>query len=181
MYHIKRDKRSEASARLICAGLLDCLREMDFDEISISELQRRSGVSRSTFYRNFDRIEDVLSLLCDQGFQSCFQDRAEDTPVHLAVFRYWYRTGFLLEAIIRAGRTDLFLDSFRRCLEENSSLARFFPEDGLDYFVSTVSYVMVGTLVTWVRRGRKESEQQLMAALASAFSAVNAFGILSTA
>lgn len=60
MYHIKEDKRSLRSAQLIYQGLLDCLEEKEFQQISISDIQRKSFVSRSTFYRLFDTLNDVL-------------------------------------------------------------------------------------------------------------------------
>ena len=64
MYHIKNDKRARASTELICAGLLACMKEKPFARITITDVQRASTVSRSTFYRNFDCLEDVLALLC---------------------------------------------------------------------------------------------------------------------
>lgn len=72
MYHIKEDKRAKASVELICDGLKRCLKEKSFESVTISDIQRVSGVSRSTFYRNFDRIEDVLALMCDRVFEEAF-------------------------------------------------------------------------------------------------------------
>ena len=74
MYHIKNDKRARASTELICAGLLACMKEKPFARITITDVQRASTVSRSTFYRNFDCLEDVLALLCDRGFQAVFSE-----------------------------------------------------------------------------------------------------------
>lgn len=72
MYHIKQDKRAKASVELICKGLIDCLSKKNFADITISDIQRSSTVSRSTFYRNFDCLEDVLSLICDRVFEDAF-------------------------------------------------------------------------------------------------------------
>ena len=74
MYHIKNDKRAQASSELICAGLLACMKEKPFARITITDVQHASTVSRSTFYRNFDCLEDVLALLCDRGFQAVFSE-----------------------------------------------------------------------------------------------------------
>ena len=74
MYHIKNDKRAQASSELICAGLLACMKEKPFARITITDVQHASTVSRSTFYRNFDCLEDVLALLCDRGFQAVFTE-----------------------------------------------------------------------------------------------------------
>ena len=59
MYHIKADKRAEKSVELICTGLLDCLEQKEFSQISISDIQRTSTVSRSTFYRNYRNLTQL--------------------------------------------------------------------------------------------------------------------------
>lgn len=45
MYHIKEDKRAKASVELICDGLKRCLKEKSFESVTISDIQRVSGVS----------------------------------------------------------------------------------------------------------------------------------------
>lgn len=89
MYHIKEDKRAKASVELICDGLKRCLKEKSFESVTISDIQRVSGVSRSTFYRNFDRIEDVLALMCDRVFVEAFL--SDYANISEAVFRTWFR------------------------------------------------------------------------------------------
>ena len=85
MYHIKEDKRAQASVELICGGLRRCLKEKSFESVTISDIQRVSGVSRSTFYRNFDRMEDVLALMCDRVFEEAFA--SDYSNISEAVFR----------------------------------------------------------------------------------------------
>lgn len=85
MYHIKEDKRAQASVELICDGLKRCLKEKSFESVTISDIQRVSGVSRSTFYRNFDRMEDVLALMCDRVFEEAFA--SDYSNISEAVFR----------------------------------------------------------------------------------------------
>ncbi len=85
MYHIKEDKRAKASVELICDGLKRCLKEKSFESVTISDIQRVSGVSRSTFYRNFDRMEDVLALMCDRVFEEAFA--SDYSNISEAVFR----------------------------------------------------------------------------------------------
>ena len=68
MYHISKDKRALQSSELIYNGLLECIKKKPFDQISVSDLQKASGVARSTFYRAFDNISDVLYWKCDTCF-----------------------------------------------------------------------------------------------------------------
>ena len=119
MYHIKNDKRAQTSAELICAGLLACMREKPFARITITDVQRASTVSRSTFYRNFDGLEDVLALLCDRGFQTVFAaynalPAAQRGSLPKAVFHYWFHNSAVLEALVQIHRTDILFDSLRR-------------------------------------------------------------------
>lgn len=57
------DKRKEANLHVktsIINALIDLMKEKSFDAISVSEITARAGVSRVSYYRNFDSKEDIL-------------------------------------------------------------------------------------------------------------------------
>lgn len=166
MYHIKEDKRAKASVELICDGLKRCLKEKSFESVTISDIQRVSGVSRSTFYRNFDRIEDVLALMCDRVFEE-------------AVFRTWFRHQELIETIVGIDRGDMLYASLRRC---TSRMRSGLPESGdaalLDYLASIIASSMMGIMITWVERGKKESEEELKGMILQSFKAMKFIGLM---
>jgi len=170
MYHIKADKRSRTSAGLICQAVLELLAENPGRQISISDIQRCSTVSRSTFYRCFDSVEDVLALLCDRGFHAALKDRQWEGSIPERVFHYWYNNSTVLEALVYSGRTDILVGSLRRCIPTMPLGNRA----KIDYLTAMICYSMAGILVTWVERGKKESEQELLAAVKSSFSTLNA-------
>ncbi|MBO5556641.1 MAG: TetR/AcrR family transcriptional regulator C-terminal domain-containing protein [Oscillospiraceae bacterium] len=176
MYHIKNDRRAWASARLICEALLHCLQTKPFHEITVSELQRVSSVSRSTFYRHFDSQSDVLALLCDLAFREIIHEFRQGTPIHIALFHYWYEHSLLLGALIQSGQSDAFIRSFRRSLKV-ASLPAVADLEGadLDYFLSTVACILLGILSAWIRRGRKETEEELLEELRTTFRTIHAF------
>lgn len=184
MYHIKRDKRALASVELICEGLLRLMQARPFEKITISALQEESSVSRSTFYRNFDCLEDVLELLCDRGFQEIF-DRYNAQPpeargrISKAVFHYWCEHSSILEALVAIHRTDILFSSLRRCTAQLESL-QFLAADPAqyDYFVSMITSVMIGILVTWTEHGKAESEDAVLGIMKEAFAATALLGIV---
>ena len=49
MYHIKDDKRCEKSTELIISSVMELTKEKTLNEITISDVQERSTVSRATF------------------------------------------------------------------------------------------------------------------------------------
>lgn len=178
MYHIKRDKRAKTSVELICNGLNKCLAEKPYHEISISDVQRASTVSRSTFYRNFDCLDDVLALICDCGFREAFSD-IEKSDMRTAVFKYWFHHSELLEALVVSHRTDILFDSFRRTASELDALKPFQKDPAAyDYFISMLSSSISGILVTWVEHGRRESEKELMQKIKKCFKAMIVLGIV---
>ena len=176
MYHIKQDKRAQASVELICEGLKQCLKEKSFENISISDIQRVSGVSRSTFYRNFDRIEDVLALMCDSVFQEAFG--AGYANISEAVFRTWFRHADMIETVVSIGRGDMLYESLRRCSDHLRPGIPGLRDAALfDYLVSIISSSMMGIMITWVERGCRESEEELNNMLLQSFKAMKFIGL----
>ena len=66
MYHISDDPRAQASVKRICEALIDHTKAKPLSEITVSDLSRNFGISRTTFYRLFDNTVDVLEYACDQ-------------------------------------------------------------------------------------------------------------------
>ena len=176
MYHIKEDKRAKASVELICDGLKRCLKEKSFESVTISDIQRVSGVSRSTFYRNFDRIEDVLALMCDRVFEEAFL--SDYANISEAVFRTWFRHQELIETIVGIDRGDMLYASLRRC---TSRMRSGLPESGdaalLDYLASIIASSM-SIMITWVERGKNESEEELKGMILQSFKAMKFIGLM---
>ena len=71
-YRPYQSKRNEAAQRAIGNALLQLLDEKTLNEISIKELCERARVSRPTFYRHFDAIDDVLGLFARDIFEHLF-------------------------------------------------------------------------------------------------------------
>lgn len=65
MFHIKNDKRSQSSAQAIYQGLISLSKQRPFNSITVSAICEESKVSRATFYRNFDIIEDIFMWRID--------------------------------------------------------------------------------------------------------------------
>lgn len=172
MYHIKNDKRAERSALLICNALFSLMDKKSYEEITISDIQQYTGVSRSTFYRNFDTMDDVLRLKCDLVFEDIFSRRTL-LPLCVVCFEYWYDNNLVMEKIMRTGHINFITLALKERVEKDSSLARKFSSDAdLEYFSSMLSYAMVGFLATWIERGKKESKAQMLRHVVKALRAL---------
>ena len=122
MYHIKEDKRSIRSSEMLYEGLAKLMREKDFSDITVTDLVEAANVGRTTFYRNFDLIEDILWMKNDQVFEELVRYNQEyrktydgESPPHILkpLLRYFYLNSEIIELLILANRMDIFQKSFR--------------------------------------------------------------------
>lgn len=171
MYHIKKDRRSLTSAEMLYDALTACLREKPFAEISITEVTARAMVGRSTFYRNFDDLTDILRWKCSGQLKQVMLRYREETsilkrPLDLLeyVLDYWFEHSQALESLSTIGRADIIYD----CIQEGAALVResvieqlHFTQAEYDYFLAASSGIVGGILLTWLKNGRKESAHEL--------------------
>ena len=80
MYHIRNDKRCLQSAAAIAEALEHLMLRKPFTEITVSDIQRSAGIGRSTFYRHFDTINDVVEYSVDESFKELVKDFNELDP-----------------------------------------------------------------------------------------------------
>lgn len=100
-------------------ALLEMLRETPLSAITISELTKRAGVSRMTFYRNYTSTEDILIKRLREIMEKYWyeddadleKDRYYDVKYLEHCFRYFYENKFFLESLIAAGYGDLFVEA----------------------------------------------------------------------
>lgn len=172
MYHIKKDLRSVKSAELLYRGLIYCMEKKEFDKISISDISLESSVSRATYYRNFDNIIDILHWKCDQQFNKVLTDFVSKTPQIDAkaqlvehIFYYWLKNIEIIEVLLKIGRVDIIFVCF---VENADILANYLNKQvemqnfPYDYFISIRAGIFVGTLKTWIDKGKKESVSEII-------------------
>lgn len=169
MYHIKSDKRSQSSAQLICDAMLRCLEEKPFKEISIVDLQKESTVGRSTFYRLFDRTEDVLQYIYEQKIQAMYDNYhalpEEGRPsFSLYILQNFYAYSPILETMIEANLTHLIVDTHNKYIPLYMKM--YFQEEPLstvsfDYVSALFSTMVVGIISVWIMHNKKETPEEL--------------------
>jgi len=67
MYSRCISEKSAAQQRQFEAALLELMKDRLFEDISISELCRRTGLSRKTFYRLYEAKADVVYAMIDHA------------------------------------------------------------------------------------------------------------------
>lgn len=152
-------------------ALIYLMSQMPFDKITISELVRRSGVSRTAFYRNYSSKEEILNELCT-SFLDMIKESL-DNP-HFAECPYdWYYNFFqtirenassfrlLLQA--QVVNTPVFRTfSISRELDRSTETAGHYQYLAWEGALSTIA-------VHWFQDGMKESIEFMSAFCADLF------------
>lgn len=98
-------------------ALLRLMGDKTFSSISVSDITSEANVSRMSFYRNYNAIEDILTEHLDEVVEeySAKEPDTESKTVFyekkymLRCFRFFYLHREFIDALITAGMGDLFL------------------------------------------------------------------------
>lgn len=169
MYHITDDKRAFKSAELIYNGLLRCLDTKSFDRITISDIQRTTSVARTTFYRCFDNISDVLYWRCNQCFEEALTIITNSVPNEKNLIRhyfaYWASHSDILSLLVKINRQDIIYSchlNTAKALEQKFGTLLGLDSTNARYFISIRTGITIGVLKAWIDGGQKETCDELL-------------------
>lgn len=87
-------KQSEKSKLWMEAALLQLMKKKNFSAITVTDICEKAGVSRLTFYRNFETKEDILRFHFDKVFHEyiCRFDKgiSDIEDAITSCFEVWY-------------------------------------------------------------------------------------------
>lgn len=167
MHHVKNDKRSQTSANAIYKTLIRLLQSKSFDSITVSSICEESNISRATFYRNFDIIEDVLVWYGDVLVHKLLTDyfnlpnskkhiRFEHFAFTYALAEYQY-----IEALSNLNKMHLLEPIVFTVLE--TAPLNYDPNENpyIKYAICAKVSSFFGVINCWIRTGRKESVEDI--------------------
>lgn len=83
-------KQSERSKQWMVDALLQLLQTKQYADITIKDITDKAGVSRLTFYRNFESKDAILQTYYETGFQKYLDTIDEDkTNLEYALTQYY--------------------------------------------------------------------------------------------
>ena len=69
MYEMKENKKAFESQQKIYKGLRRLLKTKQLSEITVSDIKKECNISRSTFYRNFKNITEILEVIFEYFYK----------------------------------------------------------------------------------------------------------------
>lgn len=191
MYHIKNDKRAVQSSERIFESLKSLMFEKSFEDITIKEVVERAEVARATFYRNFDKLEDVLRYELDTKFANLYdylKDYYKSEPDYFKSFfivpflKFWYLDSAIVELLIKARQRKVLREAFVNLLHRG--ISEYYGDGEIDidhfnYFLAFRSGIAINVLVEWIETGKKEKPEEVIEILSEQVSSSMHRGLFS--
>lgn len=180
MYHISKDKRARRSAELIWEGMEKCLQEKPLDKLRISDIYQKSYISRATFYRLFDSVQDVLTYECDQIYiqlaeeleQSVFHSRQD---VFLCLIEKWIAQKMLIKTLAENNMMGVIYETHMK----NSGLMKklfladvSLSEKEANYLVAILTNIIPAAMNIWYQHGQRETPQEIYQAVSRSIQVI---------
>lgn len=152
----------------IFTALMILMEKKSFEEISITELAKKAGVSRMSYYRNYHSKEDIINLYIDDILDEYItkisdyekHDRYNRKYLFIACLKNNER---LLKNLVNSGLTYLILDRLNRLINEDL-LSPCLPE----FDLQNVRFAVGGlynVIIEWFKGGMSQSMKELAALL----------------
>lgn len=157
----------------IFTALTLLMEQKDFSAITITDIAKKAGVSRMTYYRTYSSKEDILiqhfSMHADMLLQEIKSDpKITYEKLCLRIFEFAKENAHLIQLISKAGLFPLLMD----CIIELTShlYNQIYPRErqtpALDYALHFVTGGIISEILHWVRTGLKETPEEMAKASA---------------
>ncbi len=151
----------------MCIGeaVIDLLRMEELSRIKVSEVARRAGVSRMTFYHHYASVSEVLQDYMNEmirEYRRACEEHAQQEELGeyrhvLYALEFFDRYRAFFEGMAGSGQYAMLIEGVNGFMEEyfsesfsGSAYERYFYAGGL-----------LNTFMQWQMRGRKESPQEI--------------------
>ena len=156
------NKKQEANAfvkECITTALLQMMENTPFEDIAITDLVKKAGVGRVSFYRNFKSKKDILAkhlviLLEEWGKE--FESLGDPSKFSDSLVRHYYKHKDIYLMLYKQGLSDMIYETIRGAMklhEAQHNLER--------YAKSMIAGMIWGWADEWMRQGMPESPDEI--------------------
>lgn len=155
----------ELVKQCLALAMLDLMQNKSFEDITITELTKKAGVSRMAYYRNFEnKLEIIIDYMhnIDQHLPAYDLQQADEATVHqflIELFEFIYQFATPTKTLVSQGLGHLILDTFNRSKFTETPETKNSVKAQYQSIFSTG--MLYNTYIHWVMTGQQESPEQL--------------------
>lgn len=164
----KKKETTTLVKKCIVDALLLLMNEKDFDDITITEICNKAGVSRMTYYRNYytknDIIVDYLKNIAEdfKNESHSWQENKKYTNKNVIhfLFTYFKRYAYFIQTLRNANLTGLLQECLNNYLEtETNMIKRQDPYE--KYHMYSYAGALFNVYMKWIDNGMEESIDEM--------------------
>ncbi|WP_238884015.1 TetR/AcrR family transcriptional regulator [Clostridium sp. YIM B02551] len=169
MANKKSNMQNKLTKESIFTALMILMENKPFNEISITEITKKAGVSRMAFYRNYSVKEDIINTYIEELFQEYFseikphEDKFNYENVRL-YFSYFRKHDKLISNLIKSNLSNMLLE---KCIEafyvlsQDISCNRSYPPEKQKLWIALLVGGLYNVLIEWAKDGMKQSDEYM--------------------
>lgn len=165
MQHEIQDERYYVADEAICDAFLLVLKEKDLEKITVSDVVKKAGIVRSTFYNHYENIPTLVTAIEDKTIEDIFSlmetfHPKDDADICKSFFvticNYTMNNPFLAN-LLRSPRGDEFFEKaltmFHRYVAEvtQNVAPSVHSKEDLSYMVACTIGSTLGVLHKWTK------------------------------
>lgn len=176
MLHQKNlvNKQVQRTRKWIFEALLLLLETTPYDKIKITNITKKAGVARQTFYRNYKSKDDIIIKYLDYIFKECLKiiremhGNNQNDVLNGLLFAHLNKHRELLLKIIKSGPRYLILERLEKFIEY---LVHLYKEDHTNidklnelHYKYSIKYQIAGVstiMVDWLRNDMPLSFEEM--------------------
>ena len=148
---LKKNKRAFDSQVKIYKALRQVLLRKPLIDVTVTDIEKECGISRSTFYRNYKNMVEVLEAMVDYFYNRYLENRVGKENQLLFFFEYWNNHKDLIYIV--SHQNINVLKNVMKKHEEEKNMDPFV----LDFQCS----IMTSLLTVWVESKEKLTPQDM--------------------
>lgn len=168
MYRKCATEISVQHQRQVAESLLNLMRKMPYEDITVTQLCQTAGVSRRVFYHLFSNKQGALHALVDHKILGIESESPEITDENLRFFIYWKNQKEFLDALSENGLSGLLLERLiNKVLEEDYDVLDWLRHNGWadnskEILIFGLSG-LIGLVYSWYFSGFQQKPEELAA------------------
>lgn len=158
------------SKKLLSSALIKLMDKKEYEYISITELCEHSQVSRRTFYRNFNKIDDIIIFIAKgiiNEFVSEINKHSKESfyDVMISFFSFWKNYSQIILTFNKSNLIHIIFKEYIECLPEIPCICNINKIDleceDTAYLVAFAAGGLWSMLTYWIICGCKQSPEEL--------------------
>lgn len=171
MYRKCATELSARHQRQVTDSLLELMKRMPYEEITVTQLSREAKVTRRVFYHLFSNKLGALHALVEQKLLDIESYCLEEPDELLRFFRYWREQKDFLDALVENGMSGLLLEQMiNRVLTEDYDVRHWLRSNGWSQNSKEVIIFglsgLVGLIFSWYFSHFQQSPEELAGVVA---------------